>query len=96
MSSQTLIVFSKEGCPPCKTLQAVLPDLTDEFGCQVRIVKLEEDAAQFAMHRVSRTPTTLVLDAGGQELGRVEGADAGKIARLLRNAQKTVSTVLDF
>lgn len=91
-----VLVFSKEGCPPCKTLQAGLPDLTEEFACQVRIVKLEDSAAEFAARRVTKTPTSVVLDAGGQEIGRVEGADLMKVARLLRNAQRTLGTAEDF
>lgn len=71
----TLVQFSSAFCAPCRTTRVVLADVADRFD---GVVHLEVDAEQHLdLVReldVRRTPTTLVLDAAGNEITRAAGA----------------------
>ena len=71
----TLLQFSSAFCAPCRVTRRVLADVaTSEQG----VVHLEVDAEHHldVVRRLGilRTPTTLVLDAAGREVGRAQGA----------------------
>jgi len=71
----TLVQFSSAFCAPCRATRRIL---TDVAGAVPGVVHVEVDAEQHldAVRRLGilRTPTTLVLDAGGQEIARAAGA----------------------
>jgi thiol-disulfide isomerase/thioredoxin len=70
----TLVQFSSAFCQPCRAARAVLADVARS---DPGIVHVEVDAeSQLDLVRrlgVRRTPTVLVLDAAGRELGRAVG-----------------------
>lgn len=70
----TLVQFSSAFCQPCRAARAVLADVARTHP---GIVHVEVDAeSQLDLVRrlgVRRTPTVLVLDAAGHELGRAVG-----------------------
>lgn len=90
-----LIVFSKQDCPPCVTWMTVMDELmedAEEYDLTLKIVKLELEPLVFERHRVVKTPTTIVVDKRSQtELGRVEGAQLGKLMQVLRSAKASRS-----
>jgi thiol-disulfide isomerase/thioredoxin len=71
----TLVQFSSAFCAPCRTTRHILGEVA---GSVPGVVHLELDAEQHldVVRRlgVMRTPTTLVLDAGGREVARASGA----------------------
>lgn len=71
----TLLQFSSAFCAPCRTTRHVLADVASRTD---GVAHLEVDAEHHLdlVRRLGilRTPTTLVLDAGGRELTRASGA----------------------
>lgn len=71
----TLLQFSSAFCAPCRTTRVVLADVA---GSHDGVAHLEVDAEKHLdlvrTLGIMRTPTTLVLDAHGRELGRAAGA----------------------
>lgn len=71
----TLVQFSSAFCAPCRAARRVLGDVA---AVTPGVVHVEIDAEQHldVVRRlgVLRTPTTLVLDAAGQETTRATGA----------------------
>ncbi|MEO9324195.1 thioredoxin family protein [Nocardioides sp. C4-1] len=71
----TLLQFSSAFCAPCRTTRVVLADVA---GRHDGVAHVEVDAEQHLdlvrTLGVMRTPTTIVLDPAGRELGRAAGA----------------------
>ncbi|MEP7090666.1 MAG: thioredoxin family protein [Nocardioidaceae bacterium] len=71
----TLLQFSSAFCAPCRTTRRVLGEVAEVVP---GVAHVEIDAEQHLdlVRRlgIGRTPTTLVLDAGGHELSRASGA----------------------
>jgi thiol-disulfide isomerase/thioredoxin len=71
----TLLQFSSAFCAPCRATRRVLAEVA---GMVPGVVHVEVDAEHHLtlVRRlgVSRTPTTLILDAEGQEISRASGA----------------------
>jgi thiol-disulfide isomerase/thioredoxin len=71
----TLLQFSSAFCAPCRATRRVLADVADVVP---GVVHVEVDA-EHHLHlvrtlRVLRTPTTIIFDAYGAEVGRASGA----------------------
>ena len=70
----TLLQFSSAFCAPCRATRRVLADVA---GAATGVTHVEVDAeANLQLVRrlgILRTPTTLVLDPHGRELGRATG-----------------------
>lgn len=73
----TLLQFSSAFCAPCRATRRVL---TDVAGIVPGVAHVEIDAEHHLdlVRRlgITRTPTTLVLDASGREVSRASGAPA--------------------
>lgn len=71
----TFVQFSSAFCAPCRTTRVLLDDVASQTD---GVAHVEIDAEQhLALVReldIRRTPTTLVLDARGNELTRAAGA----------------------
>ncbi len=71
----TLLQFSSAFCAPCRATRRIL---TDVAGTVPGVEHIEIDAEHHLelVRRlgVLRTPTTLILDAGGREVSRASGA----------------------
>lgn len=71
----TLLQFSSAFCAPCRTTRVVLADVA---GRHDGVAHVEVDAEQHLdlvrTLGIMRTPTTIVLDPAGHELGRAAGA----------------------
>ena len=71
----TLLQFSSAFCAPCRATRRILTDVAEEHP---GIAHIEVDAEQHldVVRRlgIMRTPTTIVLDRDGHELGRAVGA----------------------
>jgi thiol-disulfide isomerase/thioredoxin len=71
----TLLQFSSAFCAPCRATRRVL---TDVAGIVPGVAHVEIDAEHHLdlVRRlgITRTPTTLVLDASGREVSRASGA----------------------
>jgi len=70
----TLLQFSSAFCAPCRATRRVLGEVV---GLVPGVTHVEVDAEQHLevvrTLRVLRTPTTLILDADGQEVSRAAG-----------------------
>lgn len=71
----TLLQFSSAFCAPCRVTRRVLADVAATVP-GVAHVEIDAEHHLDLVRRVGvlRTPTTLVLDAGGQEVSRAAGA----------------------
>lgn len=70
----TLLQFSSAFCAPCRATRRVLEDVATATPGVVHIdVDAEHHLDVVRRIGVTRTPTTLVLDAQGRELGRAGG-----------------------
>ncbi len=71
----TLVQFSSAFCAPCRTARLVLSGVAGQ-STGVRHVEVDAERHLDAVRRlgVMRTPTTIVLDAAGQEVARAAGA----------------------
>ncbi len=71
----TLLQFSSAFCAPCRATRRILTDVADQ---EPGIAHIEVDAEEHldVVRRlgIMRTPTTIVLDPVGRELGRAVGA----------------------
>jgi len=74
-SKATLVQFSSAFCAPCRATKALLSDIAAK---STGVVHIEIDAeSQLALVRelsIRSTPTTLILDGQGREVGRAVGA----------------------
>lgn len=70
-----LLVVESRYCIYCQRLKPVIERLTPDIGLRLRVATLDmdENRALAARHRVTATPTLLVLDQG-RETDRIEGA----------------------
>jgi thiol-disulfide isomerase/thioredoxin len=71
----TLLQFSSAFCAPCRATRRVLADVAEAVP-GVAHVEVDAEHHLDAVRRlgVTRTPTTLVLDAAGHEVSRASGA----------------------
>jgi thiol-disulfide isomerase/thioredoxin len=71
----TLLQFSSAFCAPCRAARRVLTDVADRTD-GVRHLEVDAEHHLEVVRRLGilRTPTTLVLDAHGREVGRATGA----------------------
>jgi thiol-disulfide isomerase/thioredoxin len=70
----TLVQFSSAFCAPCRATRQVLGTIADAVP-GVRHVEVDAESHLDLVRRlgISRTPTTLVLDANGREVRRASG-----------------------
>lgn len=71
----TLVQFSSAFCAPCRATRRILEEVTGLVP-GVRHVEIDAEHHLDVVRQVGilRTPTTLVLDAGGREVTRATGA----------------------
>ena len=71
----TLVQFSSAFCAPCRVARRVLGDVAAAVpGVEHVEVDVEGHLELFRRLGVVRTPTTIILDAGGEEVLRASGA----------------------
>jgi thiol-disulfide isomerase/thioredoxin len=71
----TLVQFSSAFCTPCRATRALLTDITADLS-DVKHVDIDAEKNLDLVRRldIRSTPTTLVLDKSGHEVGRAVGA----------------------
>jgi thiol-disulfide isomerase/thioredoxin len=74
-SRVTLVQFSSAFCTPCRATRALLTDITADLS-DVKHVDIDAEKNLDLVRRldIRSTPTTLVLDKSGNEVGRAVGA----------------------
>ena len=74
-SRVTLVQFSSAFCTPCRATRALLTDITADLS-DVKHVDIDAEKNLDLVRRldIRSTPTTLVLDKSGKEVGRALGA----------------------
>lgn len=71
----TLLQFSSAFCAPCRATRRILADVADVVPGVVHVeVDAEHHLDLVRRLGISRTPTTLILDAHGREISRASGA----------------------
>ncbi|WP_433528136.1 thioredoxin family protein [Micromonospora sp. CA-263727] len=82
----TLVQFSSAVCAPCRATRRVLDRVTATVS-GVRLLEVDAEQHLDAARELGiwRTPTVLLVDAGGRVVRRVSGVpDAGQLATALR------------
>lgn len=93
-----LVDFSSDMCEPCRRLaQEVWPasDLQEWIRNHAVAIRVdpEQDRKLAERHRIDAYPTIVLLDAGGQEKGRIVGCvEAGTMRQQLEDLRKSSST----
>ena len=74
-SRVTLVQFSSAFCTPCRATRALLTDITADLS-DVKHIDIDAEKNLDLVRRldIRSTPTTLVLDKSGHEVGRAVGA----------------------
>jgi thiol-disulfide isomerase/thioredoxin len=74
-SRATFVQFSSAFCTPCRATRTLLTDITSGLS-DVRHIEIDAEANLDLVRKldIRSTPTTLVLDKNGQEIGRAIGA----------------------
>jgi thiol-disulfide isomerase/thioredoxin len=74
-SRVTLVQFSSAFCTPCRATRALLTDITADLS-DVKHIDIDAEKNLDLVRRldIRSTPTTLVLDRKGNEVGRAIGA----------------------
>lgn len=82
-----LVDFHAQWCGPCKAMAPALADLAQEYDGQVRIVKVDIDAAPGITEALGiASVPTFVLMRNGEVINRFSGAQTrSKIAAILDN-----------
>lgn len=74
-SRVTLVQFSSAFCTPCRATRALLTDITADLEDVVHVdIDAEKNLDLVRRLDVRSTPTTLVLNSDGVEVGRAVGA----------------------
>ena len=74
-SRMTLLQFSTAFCSPCRATKALLADVASTLSDVVHIdIDAESHLDLVRKLHISSTPTTLILDHEGVEVGRASGA----------------------
>lgn len=74
-SRVTLVQFSTAFCTPCRATRALLTDITADLNDVVHVdIDAEKHLDLVRRLQINSTPTTLVLDRHGVEVGRAVGA----------------------
>ena len=74
-SRATLVQFSSAFCAPCRATRAQLENVVEDLDDVVYIDIDAEDHLELVRKlNILSTPTTLILDSKGQEVGRAVGA----------------------
>ncbi len=74
-SRVTLVQFSSAFCTPCRATRALLTDITADLDDVVHVdIDAEKKLDLVRRLDVRSTPTTLVLNSAGVEVGRAVGA----------------------
>ena len=70
----TILDFTAACCAPCRAMTPLLASLETEYGERVRVQAIDVDHEPVLAQQYSvRSMPTLVLLAGGREVGRVVG-----------------------
>jgi thiol-disulfide isomerase/thioredoxin len=74
-SRVTLVQFSSAFCTPCRATRALLTDITADLA-DVKHIDIDAEKNLDLVRRldIRSTPTTLILDKSGNEVGRAVGA----------------------
>ncbi|MEI8067071.1 MAG: thioredoxin family protein [Actinomycetes bacterium] len=74
-SRVTLVQFSSAFCSPCRATRALLTDITADMS-DVQHVEIDAESHLELVRRldIRSTPTTLILNSAGIEVGRAVGA----------------------
>ena len=74
-SRATFIQFSSAFCTPCRATRALLTDITADLD-DVRHIEIDAEKNLELVRKldIRSTPTTLVIDRSGKEIGRAIGA----------------------
>ncbi|MEY3736971.1 MAG: hypothetical protein RLZZ251_687 [Actinomycetota bacterium] len=86
-SRATFLQFSSAFCTPCRATRALLTDITTELSDVTHIdIDAEKNLDLVRRLDIRSTPTTLVLDHSGREIGRAVGAPKRvEILKVLEN-----------
>ena len=74
-SRATLVQFSSAFCTPCRATRSLLENIVSEMA-DVAHVEVDAETQLELVRRLNilSTPTTLILDSQGREVGRAVGA----------------------
>ena len=74
-SRATFVQFSSAFCTPCRATRALLTDITADLS-DVKYIDIDAEKSLELVRKldIRSTPTTLILNGAGQEIGRAVGA----------------------
>lgn len=81
----TVIDFYATWCGPCKAIAPIFEMLKGEYSSKIKFVSVDvdQDVAMAGKYRIEAMPTFVFLDAEGNEIDRMVGADRQKLAEMV-------------
>lgn len=81
----TVIDFYATWCGPCKAIAPLFEMLKGEYSSKIKFVSVDvdQDIAMAGKYKIEAMPTFVFLDAEGNEIDRIVGADQQKLAEMV-------------
>jgi thioredoxin 1 len=87
-----IVEFTANWCPPCRVLAPVYARLSDTYEGRLRFAKMDTDDNPLTQVRLGvQGIPTLVLFAGGKEVGRLVGPHPGRLQQSIDRLLAEVS-----
>lgn len=81
----TVIDFYATWCGPCKAIAPLFEMLKGEYSSKIKFVSVDvdQDIAMAGKYKIEAMPTFVFLDAEGNEIDRLVGADQQKLSEMV-------------
>lgn len=81
----TVIDFYATWCGPCKAIAPLFDMLKGEYSSKIKFVSVDvdQDIAMAGKYKIEAMPTFVFLDAEGNEIDRLVGADQQKLSEMV-------------
>lgn len=86
----TILDFSATWCPPCQRIAPAVHQLAEQSKDKVefKFIDIDQNREMAENYGIQAVPTFVVLNAEGQEVHRIEGADFESLASIVNSVEK--------
>jgi thioredoxin (fragment) len=86
----TVLDFSATWCPPCQRIAPAVHQLADQSKDRVefKFIDVDQNREMAENYGIQAVPTFVILNAHGQEVRRIEGADFESLASIVNSVEK--------
>lgn len=86
----TIIDFSATWCPPCQRIAPAVHQLAEQSTDKVefKFIDIDQNREMAESYGIQAVPTFVILNAHGQEVTRIEGADIESLTAIVNSVEK--------